>query len=373
MPLSSVLGAVAMLAAGMAMPSHQDPAPIVSPEVHSDHTVTFRLRSPNAQKVEMNIEGIGNFDLQKGAEGVWSYTSKPLAPDIYGYSFSVDGVSTLDPMNPQIKPNLIWVGNMVTVPGAPAEVWETQDVPRGEVHHHYYKSKVVGDQRDFLVYTPPGYAEVKAKLPVLYLLHGFSDTAVGWTEVGKANVILDNLLAKGKIKPMVVVMPLGYGVTDFATPARAAFGNRHMVDENYAKFQDALLGEVLPQVEKAYRVSTKREDRAIAGLSMGGAESLMTGLLHLDRFAYIGAFSAGGLPGDKPEDIFSPLTAEKAKGLRVFWMSCGTEDSLIDFQRDLAEWFKGRGIQVVTNETSGGHIWPLWRRNLAEFTQMIFK
>lgn len=346
---------------------------IVSPEVHSDRTVTFRLRAPNAQKVELSLEGAPSQAMTKGADGTWSVRTKALAPDIYGYSFNVDGTGMLDPLNPKMKPNLIWPGNLVTVSGSPAEDWEVQDVPHGEVSHHFYRSKTIGDQRDYLVYTPPGYRTGKSKLPVLYLLHGYSDTAVGWTEVGKANVILDNLIAKRKAKPMVVVMPLGYGVPDFASPGGRAFGDRKLTTENFVKFREALLSEVIPQVEKDYRISPKREDRAIAGLSMGGAETLFTGLNHPDKFAYVGAFSSGGLPANEPAEVFPTVTGASTKGIRVLWMACGTEDGLIGFQRGFATWLKGKGVAVETKETPGGHVWMLWRRNLAEFAGRIFR
>lgn len=347
--------------------------PLVSPEVHADRTVTFRLKSPNAQKVEVSLEGAAALPMTKGADGTWSVTTSALTPDIYGYSFNVDGTGILDPANPQIKPNLIWLGNLVTVPGTPAEDWEVQDVPHGEVTHHFYRSKLIGDQRDYMVYTPPGYRVGKAKLPVLYLLHGYSDTAVGWTEVGKANVILDNLIAKGKAKPMVVVMPLGYGVPNFARPGGPAFSSRDLVKENFTKFRSSLLEEVIPQVEKDYRVSARREDRAIAGLSMGGAETLFTGLNYPDKFAYVGAFSSGGLPGTEPVEFFPNLNAERTKGIKVLWMACGTGDGLIGFQRGFSGWLKGKGIAVETKETPGGHVWMLWRRNLGEFAGRIFR
>ena len=369
----SVVCFVAMLGSGMAAKPEPVQERTTSPEVHADRTVTFRLRSPNAQKVEVSLEGASSMPMTKGPNGVWSATTKTLVPDIYGYSFNVDGTATLDPQNPQIKPNLIWVGNMVTVPGTPPEPWEVQDVPHGEVHHRFYKSKIIGDQRDYFVYTPPGYREGKTKLPVLYLLHGYSDTAEGWTTVGKANVVLDNLIAQGKTKPMVVVMTLGYGVPDFASPGGRGFGDRNRVLENYTKFRDALLQEVQPAVEKDFRVSAKREDRAIAGLSMGGAESLFTGLSNLDTFAYIGGFSSGGLPGNTPADLWPNLDIKKVNTLKVFWMACGTDDGLIGFQRGFTGWLKEKGAKVETKETPGGHVWMLWRRHLAEFSGMIFK
>ncbi|MBZ0214230.1 MAG: esterase [Nitrospirae bacterium] len=347
--------------------------PLRSHEVDASGRITFRYVAVNAQKVEVNVEGASAIAMTKGSGGVWTATTEPMKPDLYGYSFLVDGVTQLDPLNPVTKPNLIWPSNMVLVPGANDGFWEERDVPRGRVHRHFYKSGVVGDRREFFVYTPPKYEESRSRLPVLYLLHGFSDMANGWTEIGRAHVILDNLLAEGKVKPMVVVMPLGYGVEGFARPGSAAFRDRSLTRQNFDKFREALLTEVLPTVERSYRVSNKREHRAIAGLSMGGAESLFVGLTNLDKFSAIGAFSSGGLPATQPEDVFAKLDVAAANKLSAFWMVCGTEDGLIGFQRGFATWLREKGVKVETSETSGGHVWMLWRRNLADFAQKLFK
>src|SRR5437899_74185 len=195
---------------GVAGFAQTPPAPMVSPEVHSDNRVTFRFRAPNAKEVTLSLEGAPkDFTAQKDDAGVWSVTTEPLTPDFYGYAFVADDVHLIDPSTPLMKPNLLNTTSQVHVPGA-GLAWEVGDVPHGEVHHHFYRSGIVGDQRDFYVYTPPGYAaRGKQTYPVLYLLHGFSDDASGWTAVGRANVILDNLIAQGKTKPMIVVMPLG--------------------------------------------------------------------------------------------------------------------------------------------------------------------
>lgn len=343
---------------------------IASPEVHPDRTVTFRLRALNALKVEVGIEGQSSLAMKKGEDGVWTVTCKPLDPDIYGYSFNVDGSTVLDPLNPAMKPNLIWASNLVTVPGN--RLWEVRNVPHGTVHRHFYKSGVIGDERDYYVYTPPGYNSGKAKLPALYLLHGYSDTAVGWTEVGKAHVILDNLLAEGKIKPMIVVMPLGYGVPDFASGNRG-FGNLELVMENYGKFTEALLTEVIPAVQKDYRVSDKREDRAIAGLSMGGSESLFAGLKNPDKFGSIGAFSTGGLRGDAPTTVFKDIDLAAARKLKTFYVSCGTEDSLHSFHKSFTAWLKKVELPVEVSESKGGHVWMLWRADLIKFAPKLFR
>jgi enterochelin esterase-like enzyme len=350
----------------------QMPAWLVTPDVHPDGSVTFRFRAPNAQEVKLAREGTEPVAMQKDDAGVWSVTTAPLPPDYYGYSFVVDGVRSLDPYNHGLVPNLISPGNYVHVPG-PSLPWEVNDVPRGEVHHHFYKSAVADDQRDFYVYTPPGYdPKAKTTYPVLYLLHGYSDDASGWTAVGRANVILDNLIAQGKAKPMIVVMPLGYGTMQIITLGWGAWGHTDVRDKNFSNFRQALLTEVMPQVEGEYRVTKDRSARAIAGLSMGGSESLLTGLNNLDKFAWVGAFSSGGIPDDFEKD-FPGLDARANQQLRLLWIACGTEDRLITVNRNFREWLKTKGIQHTDIETPGMHTWMVWRRNLTEFTGLLFR
>lgn len=350
----------------------QRPPSLVTPEVHSDNSVTFRFLAPNAQEVKLAREGTEPVAMQKDDKGVWSVTTAPLPPDYYGYSLLVDGVRSLDPFNHGLVPNLISPGNFVHVPD-PALPWELNDVPHGEVHHHFYRSTVADDQRDFYVYTPPGYdPAAKTTYPVLYLLHGYSDDASGWTAVGRANVILDNLIAQGKAKPMIVVMPLGYGTMEIITLGWGAWGHTDVRDKNFSKFREALLTEVMPKVESEYRVSKDRNSRAIAGLSMGGSESLLTGLNNLDKFAWVGAFSSGGIPDDFEKD-FPGLDAKANQQLRLLWIACGTEDRLITVNRNLREWLKTKSITHVDIETPGMHTWMVWRRNLAEFAGLLFR
>ncbi len=348
--------------------------PMVSPEVHADNRVTFRFRAPNAKEVALALEGAAkDLPMQKGEQGVWSVTTEPLAPDFYGYAFVADGVHLIDPSTPLMKPNLLNTTSQVHVPGPASLPWEVGDVPHGEVHHHFYKSAVVGDQRDFYVYTPPGYdPRGKRTYPVLYLLHGFSDDASGWTSVGRANVILDNLIAQGKTAPMVVVMPLGYGAPEILRGGFGAFRNTEPRDRNFAKFSEALLGEVLSRVESAYLVSKDRGSRAIAGLSMGGSESLLTGLNNVDKFAWIGAFSSGGLPEEFDKD-FPRLNAKANDELKLLWIACGVDDRLIEFNRKVREWLETKGIHKVDIETPGAHTWMVWRRNLSAFTPLLFR
>jgi enterochelin esterase-like enzyme len=349
------------------------PAPLVSPEVHPDSSVTFRFRAPNAQEVQLEREGVEPLPMQKDDQGVWSVTTTPLAPDYYGYSFAADGVRLIDPENPLLTPNLLATENAVHVSGPLSLPWELNDVPHGEIHHHFYKSAVAGDDRDYYVYTPPGYdAASKKTYPVLYLLHGFSDDASGWTAVGHANVILDNLIAQGKAKPMIVVMPLGYGTMAFVHMGWNAWSHTEMRDRNFGNFREALLTEVMPRVEDEYRITKDRNARAIAGLSMGGSESLLTGLNNLDKFSWVGAFSSGGIPEDFQKD-FPHLDAKANQQLRLLWIACGTEDHLITINRNFREWLKTKGVKATEIETPGMHTWMVWRRNLAEFAPLLFR
>ncbi len=348
--------------------------PMLSPEIHSDRSVTFRFRDLGATKVDVGIEGRDAIPMTKGQNGIWSVQTPPLAPDLYGYTFSSDGETRLDIHNPQMKPNLIWQSNMFLLPGTPSEAWEVQHVPHGQIHHEFYQSKVIGDERDFFVYTPPGYRpNTGTKYPVLYLLHGYSDVASGWTEVGKAHVIMDNLIAQGKTKPMLVVMTLGYGVPDFASPNRSGFRDPNIVSKNYELYKQALMSEVIPSIEKSYRVKSDRRSRAIAGLSMGGAESLYVGLNNLATFSSIGAFSSGGL-SSAFDEVFPNIDAiKKGSLLKLLWISCGTEDGLIGTNRNLVTWLKQKQVPVDAHETSGRHTWMVWRRNLIDFSQLLFK
>jgi enterochelin esterase-like enzyme len=345
---------------------------LVTPQVHPDDTVTFQFLAANAREVKLEREGTDPVAMQKDESGVWTITTAPLEPDYYGYSMIVDGVRMLDPYNHLLVPNLLTPANAVHVP-APGRPWEVTDVPHGEIHHHFYKSTVCNDDRDYYVYTPPGYnPAAKTKYPVLYLLHGYSDDASGWTAVGHANVILDNLIAQGKTKPMIVVMPLGYGTMEMIAAHWSAWDNHALRDENFSKFRESLITELLPRVESEYRIKNEPNSRAIAGLSMGGSESLLTALNDLDKFAWIGSFSSGGLPDDFDKD-FPGLDAKANQQIRLLWIACGTADHLITVNRKFRDWLKEKGIRHADIETPGMHTWMVWRRNLAEFAPQLFR
>lgn len=378
---SPVSGAIAALVLILPLVSSvlahgQEASAFKSNEVHPDGSITFRYKDPAASKVLLHLDGAGRpLALEKDSAGVWSVVTPPLAPEIYGYAFEADGQPRLDPKNPVVKPNLIWLGNSVTVPGNTPQLWEARNVPHGVVHHHFYTSKVVSGlvdgQSEYYVYTPPNYdPKNKLRYPVLYLLHGWSDLANGWTEVGQANFIFDNLIALGKVKPMLVVMPLGYGDMKFVTSGDAVWDDAAVIDHNVTLFSQALLTEVLPQVESAYRASKDRDDRAITGLSMGGLESLTIGMSHPGQFGWVGGFSSA--LGHDEEKQLAELNGKTAR-LHLLWIACGTEDDLITPNRKFIVWLKSKDVSVTAIETPGMHDWMVWRDNLAHFAPLIFQ
>jgi enterochelin esterase-like enzyme len=346
---------------------------VVSPEVAADGRVTFRLAAPNANDVQVHCQDVSNSTMQKDEHGVWSLTTEPLAPDFYDYSFEVDGVHVTDPSNPRLKYNLLNSENQVHVPGPLSLSWEINDVPHGVLHHHFYHSAVAGDDRDFIVYTPPGYdASARKRYPVLYLLHGYSDDASAWSTAGRANVILDNLIARGQAKPMIIVMPLGYGTMDIVKDGWSRLQEPGLWQRNVDKFTDALLDEVMPQVDKFYRVSKDRRQHAIAGLSMGGTESLVTGLNHLDHFAYVGAFSSGGLSTNYVAQ-FPALDSSANTRLRLLWIACGKDDHLLQGNQQFCAWLTAKDIRYTWTESAGAHTYLVWRRDLTEFAPLLFQ
>lgn len=354
------------------------PPPLKTFEVHADGRITFRYRDAQATKVALNFEGADKpLPMVRSEDGVWTATTPPQAPQIYYYSFDADGEPRLDPQNPTQKPNLIsfFRGNLVTVPGSTPQPWEPADIPHGTVHHHVYTTKIVtglpGNQSDYFVYTPPGYdPKASSRYPVLYLLHGWSDLALGWTEVGKANLILDHLIAKKLAQPMIVVMPLSYGEMSFVATWET-WDDAAARGRNFSLFERALLTEVMPQAESAYAVSRTPKDRAITGLSMGGYESVTIGLKHPELFSWVGGFSSAMQALDYDKDL--PATAPKGNALRLLWIACGTGEQLIEPNRKLTAWLKQRDFPVTPIETPGAHTYMVWRENLVSFASLLFR
>jgi enterochelin esterase family protein len=344
----------------------------VSPEVGADGRVTFRYADTGASKVEVSIANVASkLELAK-KDGIWTGTSAVLPPETYGYSFIVDGRVGLDPVNGTVIRSLIYLSNAFTIPSLTPQAWDIQDVPHGVVHHHHYTSHIVqglpGGNSDYFVYTPPGYDPSAADpLPVLYLLHGYSDTAEDWTLRGNADVILDSLIAAGKAKPMVIVTPLGYGDMGFVKEDYDTG-----VDHNAALFERVLLGEIMPAVESQYHVARRRQGRAIAGLSMGGDESLRIGLGHPDLFASVGGFSGNS------DFVMAAIDAgkydAKKADLKVLWLSSGTGegDDLVQTRKIVAA-LRARGFTVVGEEPEGMHTWMVWHQNLTHFAPLLFR
>lgn len=360
-------GATTALAQTTPAPATPAPArrpelpPITSPEVNADRTVTFRYRSATAQKVEVSGEwGGGNKPMTKGEGNIWSVTVGPLEPDLYGYGIVVDGLRVLDPSNTYTKPARSVNTSVLDIPSNPPSAQDWQDVPHGTVHQHNYVSKASGAVRRVHIYTPPGYGMTKKKVnyPVLYLLHGSGDNDATWTALGRAHWMADNLLAQKKCVPMVIVMTDGH------------VGDR---SRNLEFYEKDLLESVMPLVEANYTVKTEAENRGIIGLSMGGQQSLVIGLKHSDKFAWVGGMSSAVR---EPDTTIGPILKQSGKlnkQLKSLWFACGIDDFLLNENRKFSSILDERGIRHGYKETPGNHSWPVWRKYLAEYLPMVFK
>ena len=344
---------------------------VLSPEVGPDRRVTFRLRAPKATEVTVSGEfQSGAAAMTKDTAGLWSVTIGPLAPEIYNYNFTIDGVKTIDPGNPEVKsgstPSTIM--SILEVKGDTPAFYDAQPVPHGEIQTLWYESKSLGSIRRVTVYTPPDYAaNANRRYPVLYLFHGANADETAWTRLGRVNLILDNLLAEGKIKPFLVVMPFGYPAPPWP-PANGGFGP---VTEG---FERDLTGDVIPLIESHYRVIADREHRAIAGLSMGGLESLTIGLNHLELFSYVGGFSAAVRPPDFAKS-FSAFTADPQAAnakLHLLWIGCGTDDSLFSAAQSFSAFLDSAQIKHTFYSMPGAHTWMVWRHFLVQFAPQLF-
>lgn len=345
----------------------------VSPEVHADRKVTFRLFAPKASEVVlMGSPGILEvikkpMPLQKDEKGVWSLTVGPLPPGFYTYGYAIDGGLRMpDPSNPNLEVRRWGATSLFIVPGTEKAVFEERRVPHGAVQVNFYDSPNLDTQRMFYVYTPPGYETSKQKYPVLYLLHGNGQIEASWTWTGRANVILDNLLADGKIKPMVVVMPYGHVPREIKTVTSAPPA---APGADSAAIEKELLTAVKPMVESKYRVLTDRSHRAIGGLSMGAGQSLSIGLHNLDQFAYIAAFSGASNRAEWEKADPAALNQK----LKVLWLGCGTEDFAYNGVKALDDTLTEKKVKHVWNPSGGGHSWPNWQVYLSKYVQLLFR
>jgi enterochelin esterase-like enzyme len=357
---------------------------LISPEVGADRTITFRYSAPNAKQVTVNGELDGNpHPMIKDQNGVWTTKIGPLAPDIYTYSYNVDGAVALDPRNPNTKYGYGGFGavSVVQVPGDGPQFYDVQPVPHGVVRIHPYLSKTMGLSRTIWVYTPPNYEKSK-NFPVLYLIHGAGDIESGWTMIGRANNILDNLIAAGKAKPMIVVMPLGHAIQSFwtgpaksaaaagAAPAPGAPAGPQILNT----FARDLLEDVMPLVEREYKVSKKADDRAIAGLSMGGGLTMNVAFNRPDLFRYVGIMSSGAQNAEVSYPAFFKDAAATNNQIKLLWIAIGKDDALAGRgSKTLDEILAKHGINHTYLVTEGRHEWTVWRYHLRNFAPLLFR
>jgi enterochelin esterase-like enzyme len=368
----------------------REPTPndtLISPQVQPDHTITFRIYAPKASEVTLRgdwMENQGQGEkLTKQSNGVWSVTVGPLTPDDYSYSFTVDGVKTLDPKNPTIKQGINTLDNMVFIPGAESAFEDNREVPHGEIRIVWYKSATLDAQRRMHVYTPPGYDQSSDRYPVFYLLHGGGDDDSGWSTIGRAGFILDNLLAEKKAKPMIVVMPNGSlprptNLPRFTPGQTPSPEFRAAMEAAQQRFSDELLKEIIPFVEKNFHVLPGRENRAIAGLSMGGGQTLRVITHHPEQFAYVGVWSAGLFGGnadefEKRSQAFFAHPEKVNEQVKLFSISVGDKDFALSGSKALAGVLQKHGIKHEFHTSGGGHTWINWRHYLNEFAPKLFQ
>ena len=368
---------------------------IISPEINPDNTVTFRFFAPNADTVKVTgdflpsvkmkmqwgtFDAPGNAFLTKDEKGVWSFTSEVLPSELYNYSFIVDGLNSTDPNNPFLVRDVASVMNIFIIGGGQADIYKVNDIPHGTVAKRWYDSPGLEMDRRLTVYTPPGYESGSEKYPVLYLLHGAGGDEEAWITLGRTAQIMDNLIAQGKAKPMIVVMPNGNVIQD-AAPGEGNKGfykPQFMVPKTMDGTYEANFMDIIKFVENNYRVKADKSNRAIAGLSMGGFHSLHISRYYPDTFDYIGLFSAAILPNQNVSnpvynDIDGTLKKQMENGYELYWIGMGKTDFLYNGCVEYRAKLDKMGMKYTYHESEGGHIWRNWRVYLYEFTQMIFK
>ena len=362
-------------------------ADITSPEINSDNSVTFRFQAPEAKEVKLSgdwmpMEGWtpGSEKMTRDGKGLWSLTTPPLASDLYSYSFNADGIRCTDPNNVFMIRDVATVSNIFIVGGGKADLYKVTNVPHGSVTRRWYTSPGLGITRRITIYTPPGYETSKESYPVLYLLHGMGGDEEAWMALGRISQILDNLIARGQAKLMIVVMPNG-NVVQEAAPGESVLGYNkptmqlpNTMDGKYEEtFQD-----VTKFIESSYRVIPKKSGRAIAGLSMGGYHSLYISLNYPDTFDYIGLFSAAIWPDTKMtskvySDIDVKLKQLKNNGYKLYWIGIGKTDFLFRYNQEYRKKLDDLKMPYEYRECEGGHIWSNWRIYLSEFVPKLFK
>ena len=344
----------------------------LSPQVNPDKTVTFRYMAPSAKDVKLSAQfEKGPVAMTKGDNGMWSVTVGPVKPDIYPYNFIIDGIQVMDPGNVAFFPNERFKASLVDIPGDTPLIHSMQDVPHGTITCTGYISKTMnGIYRPLVIYTPPGYEKnPQKKYPVLYLISGTTDTEETWYKVGRANLILDNLISQGKAVPMIIVMPYGNNFIEISGPASPD------AVPMYQTFSNELINDIIPFCEKNFRITADREHRAVAGFSRGGGQSLWAGLSNTDKFAYICSFSAY-LTKEAFEQHFSSFYSNPEvtnKKMKLFWLSVGNEDFLYKQAAEFIDLLKTKNINTKTLITTGGHTWMNCKLFLSQAAPLLFK
>lgn len=360
---------------------------ITSPEVKSDRTVTFRFLAPGAKEVKITGDWLpsqgwtpGSEAMTKDEKGLWSYTSPVMSSDLHSYSFIVDGVNCTDPNNVYLIRDVATVSNVFIVGGGNGDLYKVNKVPHGTVARRWYESPGNGMTRRLTVYTPAGYEANSEKYPVLYLLHGMGGDEEAWMALGRTSQILDNLIAQGKAKPMIVVMTNG-NVAQEAAPGESSLGmykpTMQLPNTMDGKFEETF-PDVIKFIENNYRVKAEKSTRAIAGLSMGGYHSLHISRLYPNTFDYVGLFSAAIMPNDKATsnvyaNIDQTLNAQMKNGYKLYWIGIGKTDFLYKNVTDYRDKLDKMGMKYIYRESEGGHTWTNWRTYLSEFVPMLFK
>lgn len=356
-------------------------APVESPIVNSDSTVTLSIFAPNASKVAAHGFGMNPLELTRSDNGTWSVTTPKMKPDLYTYSFDVDGVRTIDPANAYTARDISMLFSEVIVPGGNADLYAPRDVPHGTVSKVWYPSPSLDATRRMTVYTPAGYEQnPDRRYPVFYLLHGMGGDEEAWNELGRASIILDNLIASGKAEPMIVVMPNG-NANLAAAPGNTSAGmyipkGEHSIAEQ-GKFENSVK-DIIGYVDSNYRTIPDKAHRAIAGLSMGGGHSWRTSMLMPDTFDYVGLFSAavrwsGNGVETSNEEISEPLQRQFKNAPKLYWIAIGKDDFLYKLNEDYRSLLDSMNIPYEYHESEGGHTWTNWRDYLVMFTPRLFK
>ena len=354
---------------------------IISPEINADNTVTFRLEAKNAKEVKVQGDCVPEGGLlTKGEDGIWTLTTKKLNPELYSYSFYVDGVKAFDPNNAFLIRDVSTVVNVFLVGGGKADLYKVTDVPHGTVAKRWYHSPKLESTRRLTVYTPAGYESSKQKYPVLYLMHGAGGDENAWMELGRTSQIMDNLIAQGKAKPMIVVMTNG-NADQTATPGESSEGfvkPIFMRPATFAGKTEAAFGDIINFIESNYRVKKEKAFRAIAGLSMGGMHSIVISANYPTTFDYVGVFSSALLqPKDSQATIYSDFTnklkTQRDNGFKLYWIGIGNSDFLFERSNEYRKLLDNLQFKYEYHETSGGHTWSNWRDYLSEFTPLLFQ